>query len=274
MRHNPLVSVLVHTKNSQRTIQNLLQSIKNQSYQNIEIIVVDNHSNDSTLRIAKNYTKKMYTYGPERSAQRNYAAKKATGDFFLVPDSDMVLGRDVIKECIFLVLKNSKIKAVIIPEKSFGEGFWAKCKALERSYYVGLSWMEGARFFEKKTFFEMKGYDERNTGTEDYDFPQRIRRAYGNKSTGRIREYIYHDEGKLSLISLSKKKFYYAKSIRVYKELNPEEYYQQVNILKRFMLFFSKPRKLFSNPIVGLGMLFMKSVEYGAGGLGYLYGNK
>lgn len=272
MNNQPLISVLVHTRNSQRTIRGHLESIKNQSYKNIEIIAVDNNSTDDTLKIEKEFTNNVYTHGPERSAQRNYAAKKAKGEYLLVPDSDMVLGKNVIKDCVSLALKDLGLKAIVIPEKSIGEGFWSKCKILERSFYVGVDWMEGARFFDKKTFEEFGGYDEINTGTEDFDLPQRIARKYGKKSVGRIKDFILHDEGKISLIKLLKKKFYYGQNLNVYKRKNPKDYGKQANILKRYSLFFSKPGRIFSNPLVGAGLFIMKTSEFIAGGLGYLKG--
>ncbi|MBI2028421.1 MAG: glycosyltransferase [Candidatus Levybacteria bacterium] len=269
MIRNPLVSVLIHTRSSQRTIKNLLESIKNQSYKKIEIIMVDNNSKDNTLKIAKFYTTKIFNFGPERSAQRNYAAKKAKGEYLLVPDSDMILGKNVVKECVDLILEKPRIKAIIVPEKSIGSSFWAKCKQLERSYYPGIDWIEGARFFQKKAFDEIGGYDERNTGTEDFDLPQRFRRKYKDESIGRIKELIYHDEGDLSLFYLLKKKFYYAHSISVYKKSNLADYYKQVDVFKRLILFFSKPDKLFADPIVGTGMIFMKTLEFAVGGIGF-----
>ncbi len=274
MRNNPLVSVLVHTRNSQRTIKKHLDSIKNQSYKNLEIIVVDNHSSDKTLKIARLYTKKIYSFGPERSAQRNYAAKKSTGEYYLVPDSDMILGKDVILKCVNLVKENKLIKAVVIPEKSIGKGFWAQCKALERSFYVGVSWMEGARFFDRKVFEEMGGYDETNTGTEDYDLPQRIKKKYDEKSTASIDEFILHDEGKLSLIRVLKKKFYYGQKLDIYKKGNVQYYKKQSSILNRYILFFSNPKKILKNPILGLGLFFMKTSEFVALGMGYIFRNK
>lgn len=267
----PIVSILVHTKNSERTIQKLLESIKNQSYKPIEIIVVDNNSIDKTLEISKKYTKKMYTFGPERSAQRNYAAAKALGVFYLVPDSDMILGKDVISKCVDLVTKNPKVKAVVIPEKSTGKGFWARCKALERSFYVGISWMEGARFFSKVVFWEMGGYDEKITGTEDYDLPQRIREKYGDESIGRIEEFIYHDEGNLSFFGTLKKKFYYAKKLHVYKKNNPHYFKKQANVLLRMNIFLTNPKKLLESPLVSLGLFAMKIGEIIAWGFGYLF---
>ena len=65
------VSVIVTTKNEAKNIGRCLQSIQNQTYKAIEIIVVDNFSKDETKRIAKKFTKKVFDKGPERSAQRN-----------------------------------------------------------------------------------------------------------------------------------------------------------------------------------------------------------
>lgn len=272
MKQSPLVSIIVHTRNSQRTIREHLESIKNQSYKNIETIFVDNNSTDDTVKIARTFTNKIYSFGPERSAQRNFGALKANGDYFLVPDSDMILGKNVVSQCVSLILRDNNIKAVIIPEESFGVGFWARCKILERSFYLGINWIEAARFFDKETFKDMNGYDEENTGTEDFDLPQRIIKKYGKESTGRIREFILHDEGKISLIKQLKKKFYYAQNLNIYKKNNLDYYNLQINIIKRYLLFFSDPKKLFSDPMVGIGLFFMKTLEFAAGGLGYLKG--
>jgi glycosyltransferase involved in cell wall biosynthesis len=55
-----LVSIIIPTKNSARTIQACLESCKDQTYQNIEIIVVDNFSTDGTFEIAKKYTDNVF----------------------------------------------------------------------------------------------------------------------------------------------------------------------------------------------------------------------
>ena len=270
MNNNPLVSVVVPTKNSTSTIEACLDSIKNQVYKNIEIIVVDNNSSDNTKEIAKKFTIKVFNKGPERSAQRNFGALKAKGDYLLFIDSDMELTKNVIKDCIEKILKE-KYKALVIPEKSFGEGFWANCKALERSFYVGVDWMEAPRFFLKSVFNEFKGYDLKQTGTEDFDLPQRIKVKFGNKVIGRISSFIVHNEGELSLMYTLKKKYYYAKTAQTYVKSNSKYFLRQANPMNRYILYFAKPQKLFNNPILGLGMLFMKTSEFIAGGLGYLF---
>lgn len=272
MKQSPLVSILVHTRNSGRTIREHLTSIKNQSYKNIETIFVDNNSTDNTVKIAREFTDNIYNFGPERSAQRNFAAKKATGAYLLVPDSDMILGKTVVGECVSLMLKNPKIKEIVIPEKSFGIGFWTKCKILERSCYLGVDWIEASRFFDRKTFKDVRGYDENNTGTEDFDLPQRIAKKFGKESVGRIKEFIIHDEGRISLRQQLKKKFYYAQNLNIYKKNNLDYYNLQINLIKRYLLFLSDPSKLIRNPLVGFGLFFMKTLEFAAGGMGYLKG--
>ncbi len=271
--NSPLVSVIVPTKNSSRTLEACLESIKKQTYQNIELIVVDNNSTDNTKEIAKKYTDKVFNLGPERSAQRNFGAKNSAGEYLLFIDSDMELSEMVIESCVDKAISDNTIKGIIIPEESFGEGFWAHCKKLERSFYVGISWMEGARFFDKKIFDEVGGYDEENTGTEDYDLPQRVEDKYRNDSISRVSDFIFHNEGKISLFKTCKKKFYYAQRLDNYKAKveNRNKFRKQSSLMARYGLFFSKLEKLFTNPVFGIGMLFMKTCEFVFGGMGYLF---
>jgi glycosyltransferase involved in cell wall biosynthesis len=272
--NQPLVSVIVSTFNSSPFLDACLRSIKEQSYENIELIVVDNNSRDNTKEVAHRYTKKVFNYGPERSAQRNYGVRMSKGSLLLIIDSDMELSPGVVNTCVIEYIK-SGFKSIVIPEESFGEGLWAQCKKLERSFYIGVAWMEAARFFERVTFQEMKGYDEQNTGTEDYDLPQRIVFKYGDKVVGRVDDLIYHNEQRISLVKTCKKKFYYAKKMYLYKSnaANIGNFKLQSNPINRYKIFLSDPIKLLSNPIIGIGMLFMKSCEYASGGVGYIVGN-
>ncbi len=270
MSNKPLVSVIVPTRNSELTIGDCLKSIKNQTYKNLELIVIDNNSIDKTKDVSKRYTKLIFNKGPERSVQRNYGAKKAKGQYFLFIDSDMELTKNVVKECVEKI-RVDKYKALVVPEKSFGLGFWAKCKALERSFYIGIDWIESARFFTKEVFNKFNGYEEKQTGTEDYDLPQRIKLKLGENTISRINSYINHNEGRLSLFNTLKKKFYYSKTAKIYAKSNPNYFNKQVNLFNRYLLYLSSPRRLFRNPFVGIGMLFMKTLEFMAGGLGYIF---
>lgn len=263
------VSVIIPTKNSSRTLSRCLASVREQSYNNIEIIVVDNNSNDTTKEIAESYADKILNLGPERSIQRNFGAANSTGDFLLFIDSDMVLTKHVIREAVN-IFKDGNCAMVVIPEKSFGQGFWAECKSLERSFYIGIDWMEAARFFKKDIFDEIGGYDPNNTGTEDYDLPQRIQSKHGINVKARIESFIYHDEGKIELIKLLKKKFYYAKNLRNYssKNENKHNFKSQSSLLKRYILFFGKPKLIVKKPVIFVSMLIMKTLEFISGGIG------
>ncbi len=264
---DPKVSIIIPTKNSGQFIGNCLKSIKKQTYLNIEIVIVDNFSRDKTPEIAKIYTKNFYQIGPERSAQRNYGAKKSTGKYIFFVDSDMELSPEVVAAAV-RVMEAEKLVGLVIPEESFGEGFWAACKKLERSFYVGIDFMEASRFFRKSAFVQVGGYDEDLISGEDWYLSQRLEKI---GQTLNIPNLVYHNEGQITLLSSMRKKFYYAKHFAKYMNLKDNEHLKdQISITRRYALFLSHPIKLFKNPILGLGMLLMKTSEFAAGGVGYL----
>jgi glycosyltransferase involved in cell wall biosynthesis len=263
-----IVSVIVPTKNSSSTLEDCLSSINEQTHAPTELIVVDNFSTDETPAIAKRFTKHFYSQGPERSAQRNFGVNKASGAYVAIIDSDMNLSDSVIAECVKLLENNKDAVGVVIPEESFGEGFWAQCKKLERSFYLGVPYIEAARFFKKDVYEKVGGYDIEMTSGEDWDLSQRIEQ---HGKLLRCSSFIYHNEGRISLLRTVQKKYYYAKHFSAYQHKGTSpKIAQQTNVLARYRLFFSNPRKLFANPAVGVGMLFMKTCEFAFGGLGLL----
>jgi glycosyltransferase involved in cell wall biosynthesis len=265
----PLISAIVTTYNNEATLEACLASIAGQDYSRVELVVVDNNSTDNTKAIARRYTSNVFNKGPERSAQRNFAVEKAHGDYVVIIDSDMELTPHVISACVEKITETPAIGGIIIPEQSFGEGFWAQCKRLERSFYVGIDWMEAARFYNKKLYQEAGGYDTALVSGEDWDLSRRVAAL---APLGRITELIMHNEGRLSLSKTLQKKYYYAGKAAAFLQKNPVEskLASQEGPLQRYKLFLSKPHKLFRNPFIGLGMLFMKTCEFGFGGMGYL----
>lgn len=262
----PLVSAIVTTRNEQAVIGRVLQSLRDQSYPNVELIVVDNHSTDATVRIARDLGARVFTYGPERSAQRNHGVQQARGSYVLILDADMELTREVVAACVAALEHRADVKGIIIPEESFGQTFWAKCKALERSCYVGDDAIEAARFFDRAVFLALGGYDLGMTGPEDWDFSQRVRRRYG---LARISAPIRHNEGRLSLLKTARKKYYYAASFARYAAQNRDAVARQANMLFR-PAYFRAWRRLIRSPLLLTGMLVMRTVELGAAGAGVL----
>lgn len=251
------VSIIITTKNSAKTLDALLVSIKNQSFNNIEIILVDNSSTDKTVEIAHQYTKEVFTKGPERSAQRNFGVSKAKGEYVFILDSDMELQKNVVEEAVNAFADNS-IGALVVPEKSFGSGFWAQFKVFEREFYEGEDQIEAARFFRKDLFEKFGGYDLSITGPEDWDLPLRMRKA--GVKIGRIKSYILHNELVFSPLKSAQKKFYYATGASVYLKRHPEMVFSQGNLLFR-SVFMRKWRKLISHPFLTIGMFCVRIVE-------------
>lgn len=264
-KRKPLVSIIITTKNEIRNIERLLKSIVSQTYKNIEIVVVDNKSSDSTKEISKKYTKKVYDKGPERSAQRNFGVKKSAGDWVMILDADMELTSNVVKDCVEIANKE-KLNLLVIPEKTVGEGLMSRIRQFEREMYVGDNTIEVARFFNKHVFEEYGGYDVNLTGPEDYDLPYRISKEH---RLGRSRGYIYHHEASLSLLKLLQKKYYYASKGALYAQKHPELIKSQGNLLFR-KAYFKNINKFARSPLIGFLFIFVRILETIFAILGYI----
>jgi len=59
MKSNPLLSIIIPTRNSAASLEECLLAVQNQTYKNIEIIISDGHSTDNTLSIAKKYNARI-----------------------------------------------------------------------------------------------------------------------------------------------------------------------------------------------------------------------
>lgn len=250
----PAVSIIIPTKNEEKNIGRCLESIQ----LSVEIIVVDNFSTDQTVKIAKRLGAKIFQAGPERSSQRNFGARKATGEILFFVDADMELGKKVLIEAISLFNKDSDIKSIVVPEVSVGNNFWGQVRALERSCYLGESLIEAARIFEKKAFFQAGGFDETLIAAEDWDLNQKVAKL---GKMARTKDKIIHHEENFSLLNHLKKKYYYAKNIKYYSKKHPRESKAQIGPA-RVKIFWKNWQKLAADPICGAGVFILKSMEY------------
>ena len=266
-----LVSIIITTKNEADSLPKLLKSVVSQTYKKIEVIIVDNYSTDNTAKVAAGIKAQFYQAGPERSAQRNFGAGKAKGDFLFFLDADMELTEKVVEDCIEKI-NEKNLDGVVIPEESKAVNFWGKVKAFERSFYneKGDPITDAARFFLKRVFVNVGGYDETITGPEDWDLPDRIRKA-GFK-IGRSTEKIYHHEQEISPVTLFKKKFYYGINAHKYLSKHNIGVFSPKTIYFLRPLFYKNWVKLIKHPILSLAMVYMLTIELFGGGLGYIIG--
>lgn len=92
---NPLVSVIVPTYNSGRTLLECLAAIAHQNYKNIEIIIADSFSTDNTKDIAMNFTRNIID-AQSLALARKRAVELANGKYILFLDSDQIIAADTI----------------------------------------------------------------------------------------------------------------------------------------------------------------------------------
>ncbi|MDD5245825.1 MAG: glycosyltransferase [Candidatus Omnitrophica bacterium] len=95
----PLVSVNTATYNSEKTLEKCLRSVKEQSYKNIEIVIMDSQSRDRTLEIAKKFGAKI-VFAPTLATARKAGADASKGEYIFILDSDQILEPDVVERCV------------------------------------------------------------------------------------------------------------------------------------------------------------------------------
>lgn len=257
----PLVSVIITTRNEEKNIEACLSSVATQTFprDSIEIIVVDNDSQDKTKEIASRFTGNIFTIGPERSAQRNFGGRQARGKYLLFLDADMILSEQVVEECAEKC-EHGGYAALYIPEKIIGTGFWIRVRNFERSFYDGTV-IDCVRFVRTGTFVDIGGFDETLTGPEDWDFDRRIKRS------GRVAvssEPLFHNEGIFNVGRYYRKKSYYSSSFGRYIEKwgrDDETIQKQFGFYYRFIGVYceqGKAVRLFRHPVLAAGMYFLR----------------
>lgn len=130
----PLISVIVPVYNKEYCIRRCLDSIINQTYQNIEILIIDDGSTDASSKICKKYQEEYENVVFESKqnggvgSARNYALNKIKGKYITYVDSDDYLHEEYLTElymclqkndadicqCNFFYVKNNKIS---VPQK-------------------------------------------------------------------------------------------------------------------------------------------------------------
>ena len=248
-------TVVVPTKNSARTLEACLRSLRGQSVTCV-VVVVDNQSTDDTVAMACRYADVVAVAGPERSAQRNAGAALTTSPIVGFVDSDMVVGSTVVEEATRALQCGSG--GVVVPEHSFGEGFWADVRKFERSFYQGSETVEAARIFRRDVFEEVGGFDEAMApGGEDWDLTMRVRKV---AVVTRISAAIAHDEGRPTFWNACAKKAYYAAGLRSFAGKHGRA---SLSVLDR--PYLRKPWLIFARgPKLGLGLVALKTGEAAA----------
>lgn len=110
------ISIIIPVYNAAKYLKRCIDSIVSQSYENIEIICVNDGSTDNSLNILKEYAddKRIVIISKENagvSSARNDAIKASTGDYIAFVDSDDWLEQDAI-ECLYNAIKEKNVDVV------------------------------------------------------------------------------------------------------------------------------------------------------------------
>ena len=213
---NPLVSILCLTYNHEQYIRQSIESLINQSYSNIEILLLDNASKDKTVEIAKNILESSGRSYKIIASDINYGVSKglnilaknhATGTLLSFASGDDWYNLNNISkkvEYISLHPKYSLIystgylyfndtqKTQLIDHKNLEEG-----NIYDKLFRKNFLYLHGC-LVVKKTFLELGSFDE-NLMIEDWDFSLRLAK---NHKIGLVREPLFfyrkHSEGMTS----------------------------------------------------------------------------
>jgi glycosyltransferase involved in cell wall biosynthesis len=259
-----LVSVIVPTRNSSRYLSQCLQSIRDQDYANIELIVVDRYSTDLTVAIAHSFDAIVLSAGPERSAQVNFGAHSSRGDYLFRVDSDFKLEPSVVSECVDLMGRGAD--AIAVHNTADEVGWLSRIRKFEVDMYKFSLDHSAARFISREVFLTIGGYNENLTAGEDYDFQNRIT-ASGFRTLFCHAEAVHLDEP-LRLSLLLRKYFAYGRDFPKFKQQNAQRSRTQLAFFRKD--FFRHWKRLIRHPFMTVELAIYHSLKYFAGGLGYI----
>jgi len=200
MKNQPLVSVIIPTYNKSQYLREAIKSVLNQTYKNIEVIVVDDGSTDNTKEIVESFNDSRIIYifqenkGP--AIARNTGIKKAQGRYIAFLDSDDLWLKEKLEKQIDFMEKNSEIgllgtgcyemtdKGKIIGKKIFP----TKNKILQKDLIKYNPFIQSS-IITKREVFDKVGlwYDEKFRESEDYELWLRIA---GNYKIGNLAELL------------------------------------------------------------------------------------
>jgi len=206
---NPIqFSIIIPVYNRPEEIQELLDSLCRQTYQDFEVVIVEDGSSVLSERICRDYMGRLnlkYFYkensGPGLS--RNYGMKKATGNYFIILDSDVIVPENYMKT-VYNKLQNNDIDAYGGPDAAH-KSFTPIQKAI--NYTMTSVWTTGGirgasekiekfhpRSFNmgcsKEVLERTGGFSDMRYG-EDIDFSIRIKQA-GFKTRLFPEAFVYH----------------------------------------------------------------------------------
>lgn len=180
----PKVSVIIPVFNEEDSVGECLASLGEQSYKDMEIIVVDDGSSDRTLDIVKSFDGvKIFTQGHGGAgAARNLGSEYARGEILVFVDADMTFDRDFIKNLINPIGRT--IIGTFSKEERLAnkDNIWAMCWNLNRGLpptkMHPINYPDYQKVFRailKSEFKRAGGFNEKGGYTDDYTLSEKLK---------------------------------------------------------------------------------------------------
>lgn len=166
------VSVIIALYNCENKITRCIESIENQTYKNIEIIVCDDCSTDNSFEVVKELTKKYDNIillknekNLKAAATRNRCIEKASGEYIAVQDADDYSHLDRLQKEVEELRKNKEIGFVSTDMYRINnKGIYGIIRTKEeyptnKSFFYGAPYAHGSAMFRKTALEKVNGYD-------------------------------------------------------------------------------------------------------------------
>lgn len=218
-----LISVVMSVYNSEKTVSQAIDSILNQTYSNIELLIMDDCSDDQTYEILKTYEKKYMFIKVFRNDKNigltkslNSLIKKTKGSFIARQDGDDVSYKDRFEKQLNFIEKYN-LDACTTRSKTFPLN---KLRP-KFSYYLPLRlliyyknpFIHGSLMIKREIIINLGLYDERFYYSQDYKLMKDlINYNYKIKIMKEIL-YLLNTEDNIST-QFSKKQKYYSKCVQ------------------------------------------------------------
>jgi len=165
------VSVILTMKDEEKYISRCLESLLDQTLQDYEVIVVDDYSTDSSLKIVQKYqstysTKIRYlslenpVHPPGPGYARNIASKQAKGDILVFLDADMYFAKDFLEQIVKPILTGEALGTHHGWEYvANSENPWVRCEGVKIRFAPSRSEKSFYRAILRDLFIEKGGFD-------------------------------------------------------------------------------------------------------------------
>ena len=173
--NKPLVSVIIPVKNGERFLAAAIQSVLDQDYARVELIVVDGQSDDRTAQIAQSFTQVRYLFqqgDPGVAAARNLGIAAAQGELVAFISHDDLWARNKLSVQVAQMIEHPELQYTITRVKFFLEPGCA-CppgfrKELVEGDHVGV--MPETLVARKSLFDQIGGFDPEFVIGDDNDW--------------------------------------------------------------------------------------------------------